>query len=113
MNMNIEKTINVAKDFSDVPSGRYRTDGPASGEAFREDILKAALQSYERVIVQLDGTEGYGSSFLEEAFGGLIRKGYISKQGYKSRLIIEAKTDPYKHYQSAAYRYIDKAEPER
>lgn len=28
------------------------------------------------MVVVLDGTEGYGSSFLEEAFGGLVRMGY-------------------------------------
>lgn len=110
--MSEERIINIARDFSDVPSGRRRIDGPASGEAFREDILKGVLQNHKRVVVELDGTEGYGSSFLEEAFGGLIRKKYISKKNFRDRLVIEAKNDAYKHYQSAAYRYIEKAEPE-
>jgi len=104
--------INIAKDFSDVPSGRYRTDGPASGEAFREDILRPALINNPVVTVELDGTEGYNSSFLEEAFGGLVRKRYLAKGDARKRLIIEAKTDAYKHYQVAAYRYIEKAEPQ-
>lgn len=110
--MTSEKTINIAKDFSDVPSGRYRTDGPSNGEAFREDILRVALQNFERVIVELDGTEGYGSSFLEEAFGGLVRKKYISNKSYKDKLIIIAEAEPYKHYQAAIYNYIEKAVPE-
>lgn len=104
-----EKTINIAKDFSECPSGRYRTDGPASGEAFREDILWPALQNFDVVIVTLDGTEGYGSSFLEEAFGGAIRKKYVSKQDIDARLIIKADGDAYKHYQKAVYKYLDKA----
>ena len=28
----------------------------------------------------MDGTRGYGSSFLEEAFGGLVRKGFSQDQ---------------------------------
>ena len=104
--------INIARDFSEVPSGRYRVDGPASGEAFREDILKDALKNHDVITVELDGTEGYNSSFLEEAFGGLIRKKYLQKQDIRGRLIIEAKGDAYKHYQAAAYRYLEKAEPE-
>ena len=27
-------------------------------------------------MIDLDGVRGFGSSFLEEAFGGLVRKGY-------------------------------------
>lgn len=67
--------INVAKDFSRYPAGRYKQDGPFSGEAFREDFLLPALEKNENIIIDLDGTRGYGSSFLEEAFGGLVRKG--------------------------------------
>jgi hypothetical protein len=67
------KDINIAKEFSDTPAGRYRRDGPYSGERFRDEILYPALQEYDRVVVNLDGALGFGSSFLEEAFGGLIR----------------------------------------
>ena len=28
------------------------------------------------MIIELDGVRGYGSSFLEEAFGGLVRLGF-------------------------------------
>lgn len=110
--MTSETTINIAKHFSDVPSGRYKSDGPSNGEAFREDFLKGALEKFDRVIIELDGAEGYGSSFLEEAFGGLIRKKYISKKNYKDRLVIVAEAEPYKHYQAAIYSYIEKAVPE-
>ena len=32
------------------------------------------------VTIELDGVRGYGSSFLEEAFGGLVREGYKPSQ---------------------------------
>lgn len=33
----------------------------------------------ENISINLDGTYGYGSSFLEEAFGGLLREKVINK----------------------------------
>jgi len=71
------RTINIAMEFSSTPGARYRSDGPYSGEEFREAILETALQESGPdacVEIVLDGTEGYATSFLEEAFGGLARK---------------------------------------
>lgn len=69
--------INV-KDFSKTPGSRYREEGPYSGEEFREGVLEPkfeeALKSNHKIIVNLDGTIGYGTSWLEEVFGGLARK---------------------------------------
>lgn len=36
-------TINIAKDFSPFPGGRYIHHGKNSGEAFRKQRLKPAL----------------------------------------------------------------------
>ena len=66
--------INVGRDFSPVPAGRRKEDGPFSGESFRERFLTDAIRNNVKVTVDLSGTEGYGSSFLEEAFGGLVRE---------------------------------------
>jgi len=66
--------VNITEDFSAVPAGRFRSDGPFSGEAFREEFLIPALKLEDDVRVSLDGGEGHGSSFLEEAFGGLVRR---------------------------------------
>ncbi len=67
-------TIRIASDFSRFPAGRYTTDGPYSGQGFLEKKLIPALQEGGSVKIVLDGTMGYGSSFLEEAFGGLVRR---------------------------------------
>jgi len=41
------------------------------------------------VVIDLDGVRGYGSSFLEEAFGGLVRKGF-SQATIKSLLLLRS-----------------------
>ncbi len=67
--------INIQRDFSRYPAGRYKDDGPYNGEKFREDFLVPALRnSTIQVDLELDGVRGYNSSFLDEAFGGLVRE---------------------------------------
>jgi hypothetical protein len=70
------KTISIANDFTKFPAGRFKDDGPYSGELFRERFLAPALSTDEQLVIDLDGARGYGSSFLEEAFGGLVRLGF-------------------------------------
>lgn len=67
------KIIKVADRYP-CPGPRFKKLGPASGEEFREWIEKELKHSPD-LTINLDGTEGYGSSFLEECFGGLIRYG--------------------------------------
>lgn len=69
-------TISVAEQFSPAPAGRFLDDGPYPGAAFRDKLLLPAIRSSEKVIVDMEGTELAGSSFLEEAFGGLVRAGF-------------------------------------
>ena len=75
-----EVRINIANDFSKYPAGRFKEDGEFSAERFRDDLLIPKMQEYDLIIVCFDGTAPYGSSFLEEAFGGLIRKGMDIKK---------------------------------
>lgn len=74
------KSINVRDDFTRFPAGRYISDGSYSGERFREQFLVPALQDSDIVEIHLDGTLSPGSSFLEEAFGGLLRAGFQSSE---------------------------------
>ncbi|MDO6384691.1 STAS-like domain-containing protein [Uliginosibacterium sp. 31-12] len=108
--MNSKKIV-IASDFSKTPAGRYLTDGPASGQRFRDELLAPALISFDSVEVVLDGTTGYGSSFLEEAFGGLIRECHISPDDVRKKLKVEARTSPL--YESRVWRYIDDAAKRR
>jgi len=69
--------ISIAKDFSETPGARYKDDGPFSGEEFREIFLEPLFENPDDnkdIIVILDGVEGYATSFLDEAFGGIARK---------------------------------------
>ena len=70
--------INIARDYTKSPGGRFVTEGEYSGEDFRERILfpiyDECKKSGKKLTVVLDGGYGYGSSFLEEAFGGLARR---------------------------------------
>jgi hypothetical protein len=80
-------SIDIGKKFSRYPAGRFVDDGPFSGERFRDEFLVPPLRREETVEVLMDSTAGYGSSFLEEAFGGLIRVG-ISPRIVKAHLLI-------------------------
>lgn len=69
--------IKIATDFSRIPCARFLSEGDYPGEEFREKILlpkiKEAIEKNEKLEIDLDGTAGLGTSFLEESFGGLIR----------------------------------------
>ncbi|HEJ9180345.1 STAS-like domain-containing protein [Serratia marcescens] len=103
--------IVIAKDFSKTPFGRYTTDSPNSAERFRRDFLVPAFRSGEQeVVVDFRGVAlGIGSSFLEEAFGGLVRKEGLPKSRLKGRLVIKSDMPFYKEQ---IEKFIDIAEPE-
>jgi hypothetical protein len=69
--------IKIATDFSRIPCARFLSEGDFPGEEFREKILlpklKEAIEKNVKLEIDLDGTAGLGTSFLEESFGGLIR----------------------------------------
>lgn len=65
------RAISVARNFTRFPEGRLKDE--TSGEAFRRRFLEPAILAGEPIEVDLDGTLGYSSSFLDEAFGGLVR----------------------------------------
>ena len=71
------RKLDVAKEFTATPIGRYRADSSRSGEVFREDILRPALRAAaaagETIEIDFSGMAGLNPSFLEEGFAGLAR----------------------------------------
>jgi len=102
------KTIDIGSDFSKVPAGRHPEDGDFSGELFRNQHLKPALDSFDVVEVVLDNTEGFGSSFLEEAFGGLVRLGF-TKEFLLKHLVLVANLAETQRYKKKILSYIASA----
>ncbi|WP_295145090.1 STAS-like domain-containing protein [uncultured Reyranella sp.] len=90
--------INIARDFSSTPVGRFREDGTHTGQHFREDFLIPPLEKGEDLIIILDGTAGYPSSFIDAAFGGLLRLGRWSSKELLRRVQIRADTPQYVPY---------------
>lgn len=105
--------LSIAEDFASVPGGRLRRNGPYSAEDFRDRVLipalRRAIEENTLLKVILDGTAGYGSSFLEELFGGLVRAGAFPKDSVRSHLRIKANDPLYAGYRKLAERYLNDA----
>jgi hypothetical protein len=103
------RTLSVSKDFTRYPGPRYRKNGEFSGQQFREEKLipelRGAIEAGDLLTVILDDVAGYGSSFLEEAFGGLVREGF-SVTDLEDHLRIVADTSRFKHHKKRAETYI-------
>lgn len=106
--------IKIARDFSYTPGPRYIDEGKNSGEQFRQEILagvfKRAITENRNVIVDLDGTDGYGTSFLEESFGGLVRNDGIDYNEIIKRLEIISTEEEY--LKDDVYEYLKDANDE-
>ncbi len=100
-----EKSIKT-EDFTKFPGGRVRSDGPYSGEVFREEYLIPALKENDKVYVKIDGVMGYGSSFLEECYGGLVRAG-LSVSELKNKLVLTFDDPAYEMYEKEIWEYIE------
>lgn len=90
--------VKIARDFSRAPGPRYANEGKNSGELFRDTILYPkiveAFNNNCKLTVDLDGAYGYGTAFLEESFGGLIRERHMTVETVKSILVILSTEEP-------------------
>jgi hypothetical protein len=101
------KEINIGLEFSDMPFGRYDTDGIDNGQRFRKEKLIPIFDEFDLIIINMDDALGYGSSFLDEAFAGLYRDENRTKEeiinkfqfNYSVQSVIDS-----------IYTYIDEAE---
>lgn len=91
--------LSVGREFSRTPGSRYPKEGPFSGEEFRTKLLaprlRDAIAAGSELVVNLDGTAGYGTSFLEESFGGLVRIDRLREPALKKVLRFVSNEEPY------------------
>jgi hypothetical protein len=87
-----ELRYSLAREFARDPGPRYKKQGPNSGEAFRA-VLRDLLGRGGIVRINLDGTSGIGSSFLDEAFGGLIFAEGMQASDVLARIKLESSDD--------------------
>ena len=90
-----EMYIDIAQKFSDSPSGRYIEDGEYCGANFLHQYLLPNIHKYTKIILDFTNVLGYGSSFLEEAFGGLVRETGMSKEEFFKHIEIKTLNDPF------------------
>lgn len=95
----MQQYLTIRTDFSYIPGPGKRTQGKFSGEEFLERILipkiKNCLNSNCQLIIDLDGTTGYGVNFLQTAFGGLIQNRIISLEDFTKMVTLISDEEPY------------------
>ena len=106
-----KRAINIATEFFVAPAGRFPVDGDNNGERFRTDFLVPAFRDGAHVFVDMDGSEGYGSSFLEEAFGGLVRLCGFTASDLHQRLTLKSEED--ESFIEEVWEYIDSAKADK
>ncbi len=106
--------IDVGTEFYPRPMGRKIADGQHSGEAFRVQFLMPFFQSLtgenknKILVLNFNNVSMAGSSFLEEAFGGLVRSG-INKDLIKKHLLIEVDPELKELIEDRIFTYINRA----
>lgn len=96
----------LVSNFSKFPGPRFRKLGKHSGEEFRETVLLPEIEKgTQELVIDLDGVFGFGSSFLEEAFGGLVRAG-VNKEDLDN-IVRNMKSDNEPDLKTEIKEYID------
>ena len=102
---------NLATEFSEIPFGRYLSDGANSAERLQQiliPILQECKNKNEILTVQLDDVPiGIPSSFLEEGFVGIIRNSDLTPNDLRKLLVLETEDLSYIEEVNS---YIDDAE---
>ncbi|PDT15581.1 DUF4325 domain-containing protein [Rhizobium sp. J15] len=108
--------IDLAREFSPYPSGRFSGDGAHNGTRFRDEFLAPALSaaklSHQKVTVDIDGVRSFGSSFLEEAFAGLIRLRKFDRDEVREFLEVRCTKPHLMIFRDTIASYITNAVPE-
>lgn len=94
--MEKQKITIIIAEYSKSPGPRYCYQGDDSGEDFYHKILngrfKDAVEQISELEINLDGPDGYASSFLDEAFGNLVFD--FGLENVQKRITIISKEEP-------------------
>ncbi|MCK9547858.1 MAG: STAS-like domain-containing protein [Sphaerochaeta sp.] len=106
---NIMVIQDIAPQFT-YQGPRFKELGPNSGEEFRDDYLIPWLienHDDKQAVIDFAGTRMFSPSFLEEAFGGAVRKGYGEKiRQIKFLNVPRTWGNDLRKYISEALRYV-------
>ncbi|MFC3168710.1 STAS-like domain-containing protein [Paracoccus fontiphilus] len=103
------RTINIAEQYTRFPGGRYPQDGDGNGTDFRIRFLLPVLEQHEQATVILDGAAGYPSSFLDEAFAGLVRNHGYSKDEVLAAFKFVADEPSFRPFVGLIAKYVREA----
>ncbi|RYF90755.1 MAG: DUF4325 domain-containing protein [Caulobacteraceae bacterium] len=106
MALDAQTTIQLARDYSAYPAGRYPEDGPYNGQKFRDRYLMPALKRAERVVVDIDGIATLPSSFWEEVWGGLVRKAKLSETTIRERFQVTTTDEDLTNFVNIAWKFV-------
>jgi hypothetical protein len=84
-------TYKFAEKFTTSPGGRFEARSEKSGEEFRKTVLQPLIEESDHVTLDLNGVFGFPPSFLDEAFGPLVKK--YGKGELEKRLTIQLTDD--------------------
>ena len=108
-------TISIA-DFSRVPIGRTPEDGDKNGKDFREKLLLPKIQeadrNNEKVVISLEGVEGFSSAFLDEAFGGLVSENHYTPRRLRELLRLKTNDPSHDLFIEELWDSVDEAQNE-
>lgn len=110
-NEHIENQVfRVSDEFGQLTGPRLARHGSCSGEALRIKIAeKLKTIGSGKLTVILDDVHGYGSSFLEEAFAGLVRHWEGDLDHFENKIEIVSNSALYRTYVSEARLYMNSA----
>ena len=100
----------IAIEFSRTPSARNEQEVKNPGVKLRQIItplIEECVKNNDRFIIDFDGAAGYGTSFLEEVFGGLIRVEHLKYKDLKNTLQFVSEEEP--DLIEECWEYIDDA----
>lgn len=106
--MPAQSLIYLAREWSPLPAGRNINENEYNGQDFRTKFLEPSLKEFDVVTVDIEGVIHMTSSFMEEAFAGLVRERVIEPGEFERRVKIVAESNGFFAFEIK--KYVSEAE---